>query len=101
LPFLAWAASVTACSSWLVLARPRPGFGGGGPDRDRDPRWIGSYLFRVVTGNMTYMQQRRDYRSRYEAATEDELQTQFEALPLAEQEKLLRELGRLGDSADR
>jgi hypothetical protein len=62
--------------------------------------WIGSYLFRVVTGNMTYMQQRREYRSRYEAATEDELQKQFEALPPAEQEKLLRELGQLSDSAD-
>ncbi len=62
--------------------------------------WIGSYLFRVVTGNMTYMQQRRDYRSRYEAATDDELQKQFDALPAAEQERLLRELGQLSDSAD-
>ncbi len=62
--------------------------------------WIGSYLFRVVTGNMTYMQQRREYRSRYEAATDDELQKRFEALPAAEQEALLRELGQLGDSTD-
>jgi hypothetical protein len=54
----------------------------------------------VVTGNMTYMQQRRVYRSRYEAATDDELQKRFEALPAAEQEALLRELGQLGDSAD-
>ena len=62
--------------------------------------WIGSYLFRVVTGNMTYMQQRREYRSRYESATEDELQKQFGALPVAEQERLLRDLGQLDDSAD-
>ena len=60
--------------------------------------WTGSYLFRVVTGNMTYMQQRRRYRDAYDSATEDELQRRFEALPPAEQEKLLRELGQLDDS---
>jgi hypothetical protein len=62
--------------------------------------WTGSYLFRVVTGNMTYMEQRRRYRSAYDAATEDELQKRFEALSPAEQEKLLRELGQLEDTAD-
>lgn len=60
--------------------------------------WTGSYLFRVVTGNMTYMQQRRRYRDAYDSATDDELQRRFEALPPAEQEKLLRELGQLDDS---
>jgi hypothetical protein len=60
--------------------------------------WTGSYLFRVVTGNMTYMQQRRRYRDAYDSATEEELQKRFEALPPAEQEKLLRELGQLEDS---
>jgi hypothetical protein len=60
--------------------------------------WTGSYLFRVVTGNMTYMQQRRRYRDAYDCATDDELQRRFEALPPAEQEKLLRELGQLDDS---
>ena len=60
--------------------------------------WTGSYLFRVVTGNMTYMQQRRRYRDAYDSATEEELQKRFEALPPAEQEKLLRELGQLDDS---
>jgi predicted metalloprotease len=62
--------------------------------------WTGSYLFRVVSGNMTYMQQRRRYRSSYDAATEDELQKRFEALSPAEQEKLLRELGQLQDSSE-
>ena len=60
--------------------------------------WTGSYLFRVVTGNMTYMQQRRRYRDAYDSATDEELQKRFEALPPAEQEKLLRELGQLEDS---
>lgn len=55
--------------------------------------WTGSYLFRVVTGNMTYMEQRRRYRSAYDAATEEELQRRFDALSPAEQEQLLRELG--------
>lgn len=62
--------------------------------------WTGSYLFRVVTGNMTYMEQRRRYRADYEAATDDELQKRFEALPPEEQEKLLRELGQLQDSSE-
>ncbi|MFM7652641.1 MAG: DUF3007 family protein [Vulcanococcus sp.] len=62
--------------------------------------WTGSYLFRVVSGNMTYMEQRRRYRSAYEAATEEELQKRFEALSPAEQEQLLREIGQLKDTAD-
>jgi hypothetical protein len=55
--------------------------------------WTGSYLFRVVSGNMTYMEQRRRYRSAYDAATEAELQKRFDALSPAEQEALLREIG--------
>ena len=55
--------------------------------------WTGSYLLRVVTGNMTYMEQRRRYRSAYESATDEELQKRFDALSPAEQEALLREIG--------
>lgn len=62
--------------------------------------WTGSYLFRVVTGNMTYMEQRRRYRSAYEAATDDELQQRFDAMSPEEQEKLLRELGQLEDTSE-
>jgi hypothetical protein len=62
--------------------------------------WTGSYLFRVVTGNMTYMEQRRRYRSAYEAATDEELQQRFDALPPEEQAKLLQELGQLQDSSE-
>ena len=61
--------------------------------------WTGSYLFRVVTGNMTYMEQRRRYRSAYEAATNEELQQRFDALSPDEQEKLLRELGQLEETS--
>ena len=62
--------------------------------------WTGSYLFRVVTGNMTYMEQRRRYRSAYEAATDEELQQRFDALAPEEQAKLLEELGQLRDTSE-
>jgi len=62
--------------------------------------WTGSYLWRVVSGNMTYMEQRRRYRSAYEAATDDELQKRFDALSPAEQEQLLKQLGQLQDSSE-
>ena len=54
--------------------------------------WTGSYLFRVVTGNMTYMEQRRRDRSGYDAATDEELLKRFDALSPEEQEKLMKEL---------
>jgi hypothetical protein len=57
--------------------------------------WTGSYLFRAVTGTMTYMQQRRDYREAYDALTSEQLQAKFDALSPEEQEKLLRETGQL------
>ncbi|MFM7086394.1 MAG: DUF3007 family protein [Cyanobium sp.] len=58
--------------------------------------WTASYLLRVVTGRMTYMEQRRRYRAGYDAATDAELQARFEALSPEEQERLLQEVGQLG-----
>jgi hypothetical protein len=60
--------------------------------------WTGSYLFRVVTGQMTFIQQRRTYREAYDAFTTDALQHKFDALSPEEQERLLRETGQLGDA---
>ena len=57
--------------------------------------WTGSYLFRVVSGQMTYMEQRRRYRAAYDAATDAELQARFEALSPEEQRRLLAEVGQL------
>jgi hypothetical protein len=57
--------------------------------------WTGSYLFRAVTGRMTYMQQRREYREAYDAMTAEQLQAKFDALSPEEQERLLRETGQL------
>lgn len=54
--------------------------------------WTGSYLFRVVTGNMTYMQQRRRYRKEYDQLTTEQLQARFDALSPDEQQALLASL---------
>lgn len=55
--------------------------------------WTGTYLVRVLTGSMTFSEQRRRYRAAYDAATDAELQARFDALPEAEQARLLSELG--------
>ncbi len=55
--------------------------------------WTGTYLVRVLTGSMTFSEQRRRYRAAYDAATDAELQARFDALPEAEQVRLLSELG--------
>ena len=57
--------------------------------------WTGTYLSRVVTGQMTYMEQRRRYRAAYDSATDTELQARFEALSPEEQLRLLAEVGQL------
>ena len=54
--------------------------------------WTGSYLFRVVTGQMTYMQQRRRYRKEYDQLTMEQLQARFDALSPDEQQSLLASL---------
>jgi hypothetical protein len=44
-----------------------------------------------VTGNMTYMQQRRTYRSAYDAHTNEVLERKFAALSPEEQQRLLEQ----------
>lgn len=60
--------------------------------------WTGSYLFRVVTGKMTFIQQRRQYREAYDAFTTEALQRKFDALSPEDQERLLRETGQLPEA---
>lgn len=60
--------------------------------------WTSSYLLRAFTGNMTYMQQRRDYRQAYDSFTTDQLQAKFDALSPAEQERILKETGQLEEA---
>ena len=55
--------------------------------------WTSSYLFRVVTGQMTYMEQRRRYREVYDEQEAQDLDARFEALTADEQQALLRRIG--------
>ena len=54
--------------------------------------WISSYIFRVVNGKMTFMEQRRRYRKEYEKIVNDKLENKFNSLSKEEQEKLMEDL---------
>ncbi len=61
--------------------------------------WTGSYLFRVVSGKMTFMEQRKRYRSAYEQLQTRELKARFESMTTEEQKQLLNELDMEKDSS--
>ena len=54
--------------------------------------WVSSYVYRVVSGKMTFMEQRKRYRKKYEKVVNDKLETKFNSLSEAEQKKLIEEL---------
>ena len=54
--------------------------------------WVSSYVYRVVSGKMTFMEQRKRYRKEYEKIVNDKLETKFNALSEEEQEKLMEDL---------
>jgi len=54
--------------------------------------WVTSYIYRVVNGKMTFMEQRKRYRKEYEKVVNDRLETKFNALSKEEQEKLMKDL---------
>ena len=54
--------------------------------------WVSSYVYRVVNGKMTFMEQRKRYRKEYEKVVNDKLETKFNALSKEEQEKLMDDL---------
>ena len=54
--------------------------------------WTGSYLFRVFTGNMTFMEQRKRYREAYEKLTDEKIREKFEAMTEEEKIELLKTL---------
>mgnify|MGYP001316741812 CR=1 FL=1 len=54
--------------------------------------WVSSYVYRVVSGKMTFMEQRKRYRKEYEKVVSDKLETKFNALSKEEQEKLMEDL---------
>ena len=54
--------------------------------------WVASYVFRVLNGKMTFMEQRKRYRKQYENVVNDKLETKFNALSNEEQQKLMEDL---------
>ena len=54
--------------------------------------WVSSYVYRVVNGNMTFMEQRKRYRKEYEKVVNDKLETKFNSLSKEEQQKLMEDL---------
>ena len=54
--------------------------------------WVTSYVYRVLNGKMTFMEQRKRYRKKYEKVVNDKLENKFNALSKEEQEKLMEDL---------
>ena len=54
--------------------------------------WVISYVYRVVNGKMTFMEQRKRYRKEYEKVVNDKLETKFNSLSKEEQQKLMEDL---------
>ena len=54
--------------------------------------WVSSYVYRVVNGKMTFMEQRRRYRKEYEKIVNDKLESKFNELSKEEQEKLIENI---------
>ena len=54
--------------------------------------WSVSYFFRVITGNMTFMEQRKRYRKAYEELAEAKLLEKFDSMSEDEKINLIKEL---------
>ena len=54
--------------------------------------WTSSYLFRVVTGQMTYMDQRRRYREVYDKQEAETLQARFDELLVSQRGLLINNI---------
>jgi len=52
--------------------------------------WTASYLFRVFSGNMTFMEQRKRYIEAYEKLTDQKIMEKFEAMTEEEKIRLLK-----------
>ena len=52
--------------------------------------WTASYLFRVFSGNMTFMEQRKRYREAYEKLTDEKIKKKFDAMTEEEKIQLLK-----------
>ncbi len=66
--------------------------------------WTCSYLLRVVTGKMTFNEQRKRYREEYEKVTTAELERRFQSMSDEQRTTLLAELEKektIGDDSSK
>lgn len=54
--------------------------------------WVLSYFLRVVTGKMTFMEQRKRYRSEYQQITDRELEAKFDSMSNEDKIRFFKEL---------
>ena len=54
--------------------------------------WVSSYLLRVVNGKMTFMEQRKRYRQKYDKLIDDKLKKEFNSMTTEEQDNLLKDI---------
>jgi len=54
--------------------------------------WVSSYVYRVINGKMTFMEQRKRYRNEYEKIFNDKLESKFNSLSKEEQKRLMEDL---------
>jgi len=54
--------------------------------------WVSSYVYRVVSGKMTFMEQRKRYRKEYEKIMDSKLEMKFNSMSKEEQENFLKDL---------
>ncbi len=54
--------------------------------------WVLSYIFRVINGKMTFIEQRKRYRAKYEKVLDEKLKSKFNSLSAEDQEKLLKKI---------
>ncbi len=54
--------------------------------------WVLSYFFRVFTGNMTFMEQRKRYSKEYQQVKDKELQARFDSMSNEDKIRLMQEL---------
>ena len=54
--------------------------------------WVSSYVYRVINGKMTFMEQRKRYRKEYEKIVNEKLENKFNALSKEEQDQIMEDL---------
>ena len=54
--------------------------------------WVSSYVYRVVNGKMTFMEQRKRYRKKYEKVINDKIEKKFNEFSKEEQEKMMKDI---------